>query len=147
MVRPVSSDPFDGAWARLAASAMLANALGIGCAPGLASHAQSLVKAGQYLQDEPLELDHGDHHRREDADDEHDLHGDPETWHDAIVTIGAAIFVAALGAILRYAVSDSVDFIDIPTVGLILMLAGIVGLIAAVGLELGRAGGGDRGRF
>lgn len=57
------------------------------------------------------------------------------------VTIGVAIFVAALGAILRYAVSDSVDFIDIPTVGLILMLAGIVGLVASVGLELGRSGG------
>jgi hypothetical protein len=56
------------------------------------------------------------------------------------VTIGVAIFVAALGAILRYAVSDSVDFVDIPTVGLILMLAGIVGLIASVGLELGRSG-------
>jgi hypothetical protein len=56
------------------------------------------------------------------------------------VTIGVAIFIAALGAILRYAISDSVDFIDIPTVGLILMLAGIVGLIAGIGLELGRAG-------
>lgn len=56
------------------------------------------------------------------------------------MTIGVAIFVAALGAILRYAVSDSVDFVDIPTVGLILMLAGIVGLIASVGLELGRSG-------
>lgn len=61
------------------------------------------------------------------------------------MTIGAAIFVAALGAILRYAISDSVDFIDLPTVGLILMLAGIVGLIAGVGLELGRAGGGGSG--
>ncbi len=56
------------------------------------------------------------------------------------MTIGVAIFIAALGAILRYAISDSVDFIDIPTVGLILMLAGIVGLIASVGLELGRSG-------
>lgn len=63
------------------------------------------------------------------------------------MTIGVAIFVAALGAILRYAISDSVDFIDIPTVGLILMLAGIVGLIAGIGLELGRAGGGTSGRF
>lgn len=57
------------------------------------------------------------------------------------VTIGGAIFVAALGAILRYAVADTVDFIDMPTLGLILMIAGIVGLVAGIALELGRGDG------
>ncbi len=57
------------------------------------------------------------------------------------VTIGGAIFLAAIGAILRYAVADTVDFVDMPTIGLILMIAGIVGLVAAVALELGRGDG------
>ena len=45
------------------------------------------------------------------------------------MTLGAAIFLAALGAILRYAVSDSIEGIDLQTIGLILMIAGIVGAI------------------
>jgi hypothetical protein len=57
------------------------------------------------------------------------------------VTIGGAIFVAALGAILRYAVADTVDFVDMPTLGLILMIAGVVGLVAGIALELGRGDG------
>jgi len=57
------------------------------------------------------------------------------------VTIGVAIFVAALGAILRYAVSDSISGIDIPTVGTILMVAGVVGLVASLALAMS-----DRGR-
>ena len=35
----------------------------------------------------------------------------------------------AVGAILRYAVNDSLKGIDLQTVGLILMLVGIVGLL------------------
>ncbi len=57
------------------------------------------------------------------------------------MTIGVAIFVAALGAILRYAVSDSISGIDIPTVGTILMVAGVVGLVASLALAMS-----DRGR-
>lgn len=45
------------------------------------------------------------------------------------MTIGAAIFLAAVGAILRYAVSDSVEGVDLQTIGLILMIAGVVGAI------------------
>jgi hypothetical protein len=52
------------------------------------------------------------------------------------VTIGAAIFIAALGAILRYAVSDSIEGIDLRTVGTILIVAGVVGLLAGLALEL-----------
>lgn len=45
------------------------------------------------------------------------------------MTIGASIFLIAVGAILRYAVTTTVAGIDIQTVGLILMIAGIVGLL------------------
>jgi hypothetical protein len=52
------------------------------------------------------------------------------------VTIGVSIFLMAVGAILRYAVSDSVNGVDLPTVGLILMLAGLVGLVIGIWLTL-----------
>lgn len=45
------------------------------------------------------------------------------------MTIGAAIFLIALGAILRFAVSDSIEGIDLQTIGLILMIAGVLGVI------------------
>jgi Domain of unknown function (DUF6458) len=40
--------------------------------------------------------------------------------------LGFSIFLVALGAILRYAVTAEVANIDIGTVGVILMIAGIV---------------------
>lgn len=45
------------------------------------------------------------------------------------MTVGSSIFLIAVGAILRYAVTDSVSGVDLTTVGLILMIAGIVGLL------------------
>jgi len=45
------------------------------------------------------------------------------------VTIGSSIFLIAVGAILRYAVTDSISGIDLTTVGLILMIAGAAGLL------------------
>jgi hypothetical protein len=45
------------------------------------------------------------------------------------MTIGAALFLIAVGAILRYAVTAHVAGIDIQTVGLILIVVGIVGFI------------------
>ena len=54
------------------------------------------------------------------------------------MTIGAAIFIAALGAILRYAVSDNIEGIDLQTVGTILIIAGVVGLIVGLALLMGR---------
>jgi hypothetical protein len=50
------------------------------------------------------------------------------------MTIGASIFLIAVGAILKYAVDVTVSGIEIQTVGLILMIAGVVGLI--IGLFL-----------
>jgi hypothetical protein len=48
------------------------------------------------------------------------------------MTIGTSIFLIAVGAILRYAVTASVSGISIATVGLILIIAGIVGLVLSV---------------
>ncbi len=64
------------------------------------------------------------------------------------MTIGAAIFIAAVGAILRYAVSDTVSGVDIQTIGTILIVAGVVGLIAGLAMEMSarRTIRGDRDR-
>jgi hypothetical protein len=45
------------------------------------------------------------------------------------VTIGTSIFLIAVGAILRYAVTATVAGVDIQTVGVILMIAGALGLV------------------
>ena len=44
------------------------------------------------------------------------------------MTVGTSIFLLAVGAILRYAVDDAIEGVDLPTIGLILMIAGVVGL-------------------
>ena len=43
-----------------------------------------------------------------------------------------SIFLIVLGAILRYAVADSFDSVDLPMVGLILMIGGAIGLVLAI---------------
>ena len=43
--------------------------------------------------------------------------------------IGTSIFLIAVGAILRYAVTDSVEGVKLDTVGLILMIVGVAGLV------------------
>jgi len=45
------------------------------------------------------------------------------------MTIAAAIFLIAVGAILRYATNIHVQGVSIDTVGLILMIAGVAGLV------------------
>jgi len=45
------------------------------------------------------------------------------------MTIAAAIFLIAVGAILRYATDLNVEGVSIDTVGLILMIAGALGLV------------------
>jgi hypothetical protein len=46
--------------------------------------------------------------------------------------IGTSIFLIALGAILRYAVTASVSGIEVQTVGTILLVVGIVGLLISL---------------
>jgi hypothetical protein len=57
------------------------------------------------------------------------------------VTIATAIFLIAIGAILRYAINVDTDVIDIQTVGLILMIAGGAGLAISLLYELVQSGG------
>jgi hypothetical protein len=46
--------------------------------------------------------------------------------------LGTSIFLIAVGAILRYAVTASASGINIQTVGLILIIVGIVGLVMSI---------------
>ena len=48
------------------------------------------------------------------------------------MTIGTSLLLIAVGAILKYAVTADVSGIDIQTVGVILMLVGILGLILSL---------------
>jgi uncharacterized RDD family membrane protein YckC len=48
------------------------------------------------------------------------------------VTIGTSILLIAIGAILKYAVTAEVSWIDIQTCGVILMVVGILGLILSL---------------
>ena len=45
------------------------------------------------------------------------------------MTIGASLFCIAVGAILHWAVTASVSGIDLQTVGTILMIIGVLGLV------------------
>jgi hypothetical protein len=45
------------------------------------------------------------------------------------MTIGASLFLIAIGAILKFAVTAEVDVIDIQTAGVILMVVGGVGFL------------------
>ena len=45
------------------------------------------------------------------------------------MTIGTSLFLIAVGAILKYAVTAHVQGVDINTVGVILMVVGLIGLV------------------
>lgn len=46
--------------------------------------------------------------------------------------LGTSIFLIAVGAILRYAVTASTSGINLATVGLILMIVGIAGIVLSL---------------
>lgn len=48
------------------------------------------------------------------------------------MTIGTSIFLVAVGAVIRYALTFSVSGVSRPTIGLILIIAGIVGLVLSL---------------
>ncbi|HEU0023377.1 MAG TPA: DUF6458 family protein [Thermoleophilaceae bacterium] len=48
--------------------------------------------------------------------------------------IGTSIFLIAVGAILRYAVTAEVQGVELQTVGLILMIVGIIGLVITLAM-------------
>jgi Domain of unknown function (DUF6458) len=48
------------------------------------------------------------------------------------MSIGVSLFLIAVGAVLRYAVTANVQGIRLQTVGLILMIVGIIGLAVSL---------------
>jgi Domain of unknown function (DUF6458) len=52
--------------------------------------------------------------------------------------IGVSLFLFAVGAVLKFAVTGTVSGVSIPTVGVILMIVGVVGLLLSL-LLLGLA--------
>jgi hypothetical protein len=60
------------------------------------------------------------------------------------MTIGVSLFTIAIGAILRFAVTTSLAGMDIHTVGVILIVVGIVGLLLGAGLLVANGGSPDR---
>ncbi|MBV9953520.1 MAG: hypothetical protein JO291_16315 [Acidimicrobiia bacterium] len=54
------------------------------------------------------------------------------------MTIGVSILIAATGAILRYAVADHVNDVNLAMIGLILMIAGAVGFVVGIVLSTTR---------
>jgi hypothetical protein len=46
--------------------------------------------------------------------------------------IGTSLFLIAVGAILRWAVQDHISGIDLSTVGLILLIVGVIGLVISL---------------
>jgi len=48
------------------------------------------------------------------------------------VGIGTSLFLIAVGAILKFAVTGDVSGIEIPTVGVILMVVGVIGLLISL---------------
>jgi len=54
------------------------------------------------------------------------------------MTIGGSIALIVAGAILRFAVTWHGKYLDLQAIGVILMVAGVVGLCVAVGLLISR---------
>jgi hypothetical protein len=57
--------------------------------------------------------------------------------------IGASVFLIAIGAILAFAVDLTVSGLDLSTIGVILMIAGAIGLVVTM-LVFGGGGWGGR---
>ena len=54
------------------------------------------------------------------------------------MTFGGSLFLMAIGAILRYAVADRIEGVDLATVGLIFIVAGAIGFVIALYLTFVR---------
>lgn len=64
-------------------------------------------------------------------------------WH---MTIGSSLFLIAVGAILKFAVTASVAGVNVQTVGVILMIVGIAGLVLGLGMWISARDDVRRGR-
>jgi TRAP-type C4-dicarboxylate transport system permease small subunit len=45
------------------------------------------------------------------------------------MTVGVSVFLLAVGAILKFAVTDTVEGVDLGIIGVILMVCGVIGLL------------------
>lgn len=54
------------------------------------------------------------------------------------MTIGASLLLIAIGAILKFAVTATVSGVDLPTIGVVLMVVGAVGLVLGLVLTTRR---------
>ena len=52
--------------------------------------------------------------------------------------IGAGIFLIAIGAILKFALNVNVQGVDLQTVGVILMIVGVIGIIIEAAIFMPR---------
>lgn len=59
--------------------------------------------------------------------------------------IGGSIFLLAVGAILSFAVKDSINDVDLVMVGYILMAAGALGIVLSLVINGQRSAGTRRG--
>ena len=46
--------------------------------------------------------------------------------------IGTSLFLIAVGAILKFAITDSISGVELSTIGVILMVVGILGLLISL---------------
>jgi hypothetical protein len=58
----------------------------------------------------------------------------PAGGHDGRMTIGTSLFLIALGAILKFAVTAHVAGVDLHVVGVILIIVGLAGLVLGLGM-------------
>ena len=54
------------------------------------------------------------------------------------MTIGASLLLIAIGAVLKFAVTDNIKSVNLGTIGVILMVVGLAGLILGMALTLSR---------
>jgi beta-lactamase regulating signal transducer with metallopeptidase domain len=54
------------------------------------------------------------------------------------MTIGASLVLIAIGAVLKFAITDNVKDVDLGTIGVILMVIGVVGLLLGLALTMSR---------
>jgi hypothetical protein len=66
----------------------------------------------------------------------------PDAADHAGMTVGAGLFLIAVGAILYFAVTAEIVGIDVQTVGLILMIVGAIGLALGLMMAMRRPGPG-----
>jgi hypothetical protein len=59
------------------------------------------------------------------------------------MTMGTGLFLLAVGAILRYAVNDEIDAVNLETVGLILMIVGAIAFVVGAIYAFSRRRTGD----